>query len=160
MAQIQLYQAGQLPPKMTGQVKPSFALADRSGEKQLGQTIAGIGKTVWGDIIQARENNEIAIFQGAEKLARENLRAKMLADPFASPEAMDKWQKETIAEIEAAGQVSKMPAVNAFAKNWMAQNKPALAQNISNDMAEITKQHQQRLFNVQQENYKNDPSPD
>jgi len=160
MAKIQLYQAGQLPPKRIGAVKPPLFLANQSGEKQLGQTIANIGRNVWGDIIQAREANEKAIFLGAEKLARENLRKKMIAEPFASPEDMTKWQQDTISEIEKAGQVSKMPEVNKFAKNWLAENKPALEQNISNDMAEITKQHQQRMFNVVMDGFEKDLSGD
>ena len=154
-AQIPLYQPSQLPPSSVGQVKPSLALADQSGKQQVGQVISGIGNEVWSNLLTAKVNNEKATFLGAEKTARANLNQYITDNPFASEGDIRDAQGRMIAEIEDAGQKSRLPDVKNYAKNWMAQNKEALFVNSGNDITQIIKQREQANFNIQMENYEN-----
>jgi len=153
-AQIPLYQPSQLPPSSVGQVKPSLALADQSGKQQVGQVISGIGNEVWSNLLTAKVNNEKATFLGAEKTARANLNQYITDNPFANEGDIRDAQGRMIAEIEDAGQASRLPDVKSYAKDWMAQNKEALFVNSGNDIAQIIKQREQENFNLQSENLK------
>jgi len=159
MAQIQLYQQSELPPNRIGQVKPSFALADQSSKQQAGQVIAGMANEVWSQLLTAKVNNEKAIFFGAEKTARANFSKYVTDKPFANKDDIKEAQGKMISEIEAAGQMSRLPDVKNYAKGWMAENKEALLVNSSNDIIQIIKKREQENFNTLMDGFKADPSP-
>lgn len=160
MANIPLLQQTGLPPSRVGVAKPSFALADRSGERRLGQVVAGIGNEKWAQLLDSKVANEKALFLGAEKTARERLNTFIIENPFANEADIRKAQGKMITEIETAGQSSKLSAVKNYATNWMAQNKDVLLQKSGNDITEIIKRREQKNFNAQMELYENSIDPD
>ena len=155
-----LYQQQELPPRRAGQAKPSYGLADQSGQRQLGRTVAGIGEAVWSQLLNAKIANEKALFLGAEKTAREKLNQYIIDHPFANEADIKAAQGRMVAEIEAAGKSSRLPDVQNYAKNWMAENREALMVKSGNAITEIIKQREQKNFNAQMEAYENSTDPD
>ena len=135
MAQIQLYQPTQGPPKTVGRVKPPFSLADRSGEQQLGQAVAGIGLAVWDDIIKTQATNEVATARGRTNELIESFNTYAVKNPNASPEELEKERQRIVSEIKGLqGSLKTRPGQQQFG-NFLAANAGLINQKMMTSVA-------------------------
>ena len=150
MTQIPLYQQTQLPPSKVGAAKAPYSLADRSGQQQLAQTIAGVGEKIWDNIIKSQATNEVAEARGQTESFIESFNTYVASNPNASPEDLQKERQRITSQIQGLQGTLKTGLGKRDFGNFLAMNEGIINQRMLTTAAatkakqEFTKAESQR----------------
>lgn len=141
MGDIPIYERTQLPPGRIGAALPPYELAgrptDRSGQINLGQTIAGFSGDIFQKLLETRANNEHAEFLGLINTAKEEFSNYVQTHPGASIEDLQKAQTQMFTDIDKAGQDSQTQIAKQNNKNFMLLNRGTIKEQTDGVVAEI-----------------------
>lgn len=143
----------ELPPGFSGQVKPSFDLADRRGEQQLAETIGGMAAKHWANIIQARTANEVAAFRGVMRTEQALLEKELRARPGMAIEEYDELKNRMNTNIKKA-------AGNATTRGGKQRNRElydrdakAISERVDATRNAIVSNQELSVFNLNREKW-------
>lgn len=119
-SQRRLVSSGQV-----GRVKPSFQIADRSGEQQAGQAVASIAGGILNKVIQAQENEQVSTFEGAYDTEVVKFNGLIRANPGASEQQVKRWMQEANTNIDTAAKIPTNRNAQARVSNTIKRNVPA-----------------------------------
>ncbi len=126
VAKIQLYRRQALPPERAGVAKPPASLADRSGQIQAGQAIAGIGMKIWSDIIKSQAANEEAEGVGQMKALTQSFDTFVADNPNASEDELKKEWGKIETRIKGIPNTFKTGLGKSNMTNTIALNMPVV----------------------------------
>lgn len=160
MVDIPLPSRTQVGPGTTGITKPPLALADRSGQIELGQSIQQLGGDLFQRLTLAKAANEQATFKGVKDTEIQAYGAYVEQHPNASEEELKKRQELMMTNIEtAAGRATTGIAKRSNA-NWFAENKSLIKQKAQDQMVAIrTRQEIIKYQLLQKANIQNLDAP-
>ncbi len=155
MTDIPLAQRTQLPPGTTGQVKPSFSLADRSGEIGLAQTVQQIAGNTLDKFIKTRAANETAEFHGLVNTEIESFRTFVAENPNAPFEDYQKQIDKVILNIGTAGQKATTRPGRSENALFLKTNLGVIKQRMLTTVGSTVSKQELARYRVSRENFIN-----
>lgn len=153
MAKVPTYQRTELPPGYSGQVKPTFDLADRGGQIQLAETVGGMAGDIWMKIIQARAANEFDDFKGVVDTQQALLEKRANDDPGAPIEKYKEWQNDMLAEIKKASGNATTRFAKERIRSWYAQNENLIRARSDASLAALASRREFDIFNLKRKDW-------
>ncbi len=137
----------QLPPGQTGQVKPPFSLADRSGEQAAFRAVTSVAGGILNKTIQAQENEQVSTFEGSYDSEVVKFSGLIRANPGASEQQVQKWMQEANANIGRAGAIPTNRNARRRVRNTIRQNLPAFQERMQANWSAIESKRMLDNFN-------------
>ena len=155
MADVQLYNRSGLPPAQAGQAKPPYQLADQSGQKQFGQTLAKFSGDVFDSLVKTRAANEEAEFQGGVNTSIESFKTYVAANPNASFDDLQKERDRVMAEIKTASGKATTGIGRENNARWASENEGLISQRLQTSMEAVASEQELARSEVLIEGYIN-----
>ena len=155
MAKIRLPQRTELPPSRVGKAKPSFSLADRSGQKRLGQVVSKFSGSIFDQLVNARAANEEAEAIGQVNTLLEGWETLLADKPNASFEELQKERDKIMGNIKKVSQQPTTGIAKDSMTNWMARNEGIISARLQTSMEKIQSKNELTRYRVQRENFIN-----
>jgi len=153
--QIPLSQRTQLPPSRVGAVKPPFDLADQSGQRAFGQSLAKFSGDTFNRLEQTRVANEEAQFQGFVNTSMKEYDVFVAGNPGASFKDLEKERDKMLAQIRKAGNSATMPRAQQNNARWYTQNLNSIRLQTQTSMESIRAKQELRAADEITEGYIN-----
>lgn len=145
---ILLHERNQLPPDRAGAAKPGYELADRSGQIQMGQSMAKFSGDVFNRIVETRAVNEEHEFYGFANSRIETYQGFVKNNPGASFEDLQKERDKMMTEIRQAGQKATTGIAKKSINNWYKLNEPVIYAKTQTAMEGVVAQQEFDRFQV------------
>lgn len=153
MAKVPTYQRTELPPGYSGQVKPTFDLADRGGQTQLAEAVGGMAGDIWSRIIRTRAANEFDDFKGMVDTEQALLEKKANDTPGAPIEECKQWQNEMLANIKKASGNATTKLAKERIRSWYAQNEDRIRASSDASLAALASRREFDIFNLKRKDW-------
>jgi len=150
---LPLYQRTQLPPDRAGIAKPPYELADRSGQIQFGQTVAGVAEDITDSIIKAKAANEVHEFYGTKDISLTQWDNYVEQNPNASMEDVEAERQKILSQISLAGQKAKTGIAKRDINNWLLANKTVLEEMTKGTQQAIQSNQERTKFEAYEKLY-------
>ena len=155
MADVQLFQRSGLPPAQVGQAKPPYQLADQSGQKQFGQTLAKFSGDIFDSLVKTRAANEEAEFQGGVNTSIESFKTYVAANPNASFDDLQKERDRVMAEIKTASGKATTGIGRGNNARWVSENEGLISQRLQTSMEAVASEQELTRSEIQIEGFIN-----
>jgi len=150
MAEIQLTQPTQVGPGRAGAVKQPFSLADRSGQRQLGQAIEQVGGDLERRLTGAKAANEEAVFRGVTETELTGYDNFVKTNPNASLDQLKKEQEAMMGRIKTASNESSTGIAKRNNTNWLAVNEDRLNKEAKDNMIAVKTRQEIDTYDILQ----------
>ena len=148
--QIQLTQRTQVGPGTTGVTKPPLALADRSGQIELGQSVQQLGGDLFKRFTLAKVANEKATFRGVADTEIQAYGAHVEQNPNASEEELKKELDAMMTRIKDAGGKATTGQAKRSNAIWFAENENLIKKKTHDQMVAIGTKHELTKYQINQ----------